>query len=135
MYKIIDDEVKIDTLIKEVADEAAGAIVTFLGVTRGIEGDKRVSYLDYDAYKEMAEDKLKEIGEETKKKFDICHISVVHRVGKLGVGEASVGIAVSSPHRAEGFEACKYIMDRIKEIAPIWKKEVWNGGEKWKGKE
>lgn len=135
MYKIIDDEVKIDTLIKEVADEAAGAIVTFLGVTRGIEGDKRVTYLDYDAYKEMAEDKLKEIGEETKKKFSICHISVVHRVGRLGVGEASVGIAVSSPHRAEGFEACKYIMDRIKEIAPIWKKEVWDGGEKWKGKE
>lgn len=137
MYKITENEISIDELTKKVATARAGAIVTFLGVTRGIDDgdDREISYLDYDAYREMAEEQMKKIGEEAKSKFSIAEICVLHKSGKVAVGEASVGIAVSSPHREDGFLACKYIIDRIKEITPIWKKEVWEGGEKWKGKE
>ena len=81
----------------------------------------------------MAVKKMEEIGNEIKAKWDAIKIAIVHRVGRLKIGEASVGIAISTPHRKEGFEACKYAIDRIKEIAPIWKKEVWEGGEEWKG--
>ncbi len=137
MYKITEKDIKIDELVKKVATPKAGAVVTFLGVTRAVdEGDDRViSRLDYDAYSEMAEEQMEKIGEEAKSKFKIAEVCVFHKVGKVSVGEASVGIAVSSPHRGDGFLACKYIIDRIKEITPIWKKEVWEGGEKWKGKE
>lgn len=137
MYKITKEDIDINEIIKKVASERAGAIVTFLGVTRAIdEGDeRRISYLDYDAYPEMAEEQMKKIGEEAKSKFKIAEVCVYHKIGRVNVGEASVGIAVSSPHREDGFLACKYIIDRIKEITPIWKKEVWEGGEQWKGKE
>jgi len=137
MYKITENEISIDELTKKVATARAGAIVTFLGVTRGIDDgdDREIAYLDYDAYIEMAEEQMERIGEEAKSKFSIAEVCVLHRVGKVAVGEASVGIVVSSPHREDGFLACKYIIDRIKEITPIWKKEVWEGGEKWKGQE
>ena len=133
MFKIVKEEINLNELIKYVSDQRAGAITTFLGVTRGESDGKRVLYLDYDAYPEMAVKKMKEIGSEIKGKWDVLKIAIVHRVGRLKIGEASVGIAISTPHRKEGFKACKYAIDRIKEITPIWKKEVWEGGEEWKG--
>ena len=133
MYKIINEEINLIGLVKYVGDPGAGAITTFLGVTREESDNRKVLYLDYDAYPEMAVKKMEEIGNEIKAKWDAIKIAIVHRVGRLKVGEASVGIAISTPHRKEGFEACKYAIDRIKEIAPIWKKEVWEGGEEWKG--
>ena len=135
MFKIIKGEIDLDKLIKYVSDSRAGAITTFLGVTREDSEGRKVLYLDYDAYQEMAEKKMEEIGDEIKGKWKICKIAIIHRVGRLKVGEVSVAIAVSTPHRKEGFQSCKYAIDRIKEIAPIWKKEVWKGGEEWKGGE
>ena len=133
MFKIVKGKIKLDKLIKYVSDPGAGAITTFLGVTRGESEGRKVIYLDYDAYQKMAEKKMEEIGDEIKVKWKICKIAIIHRVGRLKVGEASVAIAVSTPHRREGFQSCKYAIDRIKEITPVWKKEVWKGGEEWKG--
>jgi len=135
MFKIIKGEIDLDKLIKYVSDPRAGAITTFLGVTREDSEGRKVLYLDYDAYQEMAEKKMEEIGDEIKGKWKICKIAIIHRVGRLKVGEGSVAIVVSTPHRKEGFQSCKYAIDRIKKIAPIWKKEVWKGGEEWKGGE
>lgn len=132
MYKIVKEEINLNEIVKYVGDPEAGAITTFLGVTREKSDNRKVLYLDYDAYPEMAVKKMEEIGNEIKEKWNALKIAIVHRVGRLKVGEVSVGIAISTPHRKEGFEACKYAIDRIKEIAPIWKKEVWEGGEEWK---
>lgn len=131
MYKIIDKEIDINEIINMVKNPKAGAIVTFIGTTRDFSRGKKVLSLEYDAYVIMAERKLREIGEEIKKKWDIENIAIVHRIGKLYIGEASVGIAVSSAHRKEAFEACHYAIDRLKEIVPIWKKEVYEGKEVW----
>ena len=133
MYKIVKEKINLNEIVKYVGDPGAGAITTFLGVTREESDNRKVLYLDYDAYPEMAVKKMEEIGNEIMAKWDAIKIAIVHRVGRLKIGEASVGIAISTPHRKEGFEACKYAIDRIKEIAPIWKKEVWEGGEEWKG--
>src|SRR3972149_2348275 len=125
MFKIVKEEINLNEIIQFVSDPKAGAITTFLGVTRGESENRKVLYLDYDAYEEMAIKKMEEISNEIKEKWKALKIAIVHRIGRLKVGEASVGIAISTPHRKEGFEACKYAIDRIKEIAPIWKKEAW----------
>jgi molybdopterin synthase catalytic subunit len=130
MYKIIDKEIDISDIIGAIKSPKAGAIVTFIGTTRDFSMGKKVVSLEYDAYIEMAERKLKEIGDDVKKKWDIEGIAIVHRRGKLDIGEASVCIGVSSAHRREAFEACHYAIDRLKEIAPIWKKETYEGGKK-----
>ena len=135
MFKIVKEEINLNELIKYVSDPRAGAITTFIGVTREEGENRKVLYLDYDAYPEMAVKKMEEIGKEIKERLGGLKIAIVHRVGRLKIGEASVAIVISTPHRKEGFEACKYAIDRIKEIAPIWKKEVWEGGEEWKGGE
>ncbi|HID87231.1 MAG TPA: molybdenum cofactor biosynthesis protein MoaE [Anaerolineae bacterium] len=109
----------------------AGAIATFLGTVRDHSRGRRVLYLEYDAYPEMAERTLRQIGEEIRERWGLDRVAIVHRIGRLEIGEASVAIAVAAPHRAEAFEACRYAVDRLKEIVPIWKKEVWEGGEYW----
>ncbi|MBI2954812.1 MAG: molybdopterin converting factor subunit 1 [Chloroflexi bacterium] len=132
-FEITEDVVTVEDLISEVTDDTAGAVVTFIGVVRGNSQGKRVLYLEYEAYKEMAEKKLAEIGEEIREKWGLGRIAVRHRVGHLDVGETAVVVAIASPHRKEGFEACQYAIDRLKQVVPIWKKEVWEDGEVWVG--
>lgn len=116
-----------------VARDSAGAIVVFHGVVRDHTGDRAVSHLDYEIYPEMALAKLKEIAEELERNTQNCKIAIAHRFGRLKVGETSVIIAASSPHRRAAFEACATTIDRMKAEVPIWKKEVGHDGEVWVG--
>jgi molybdopterin synthase catalytic subunit len=105
-----------------------GAVVTFLGTVRDLTGDQVTVALDYEAYPAMAEKKLAEIEADTRSRWPVGDIALVHRLGRLEVGEVSVAVAVSCPHRAEAFAACRHAIDRLKELVPIWKKENWADG-------
>ncbi|MCL5959798.1 MAG: molybdenum cofactor biosynthesis protein MoaE [Chloroflexi bacterium] len=131
MFEITDKPIVAEPLIEYVRSDTDGAVVTFLGVVRNVSRGKNIEYLEYDAYKEMAEAKLREIGEEVKAKWGLERLAIVHRIGRMEIGETSVVIAVASPHRKEAFDACEYAIDRLKEIVPIWKKEVAEDGESW----
>jgi len=133
MHKIVSGQIDKDEAVKAVNVPTSGAIVTFDGIVRGTSHGKKVLYLEYDAYSEMAESKMEEIVKEIYDKWHLKDIAMVHRTGRLEIGETSVFIAVSAPHRAQAFEACRYAIDRIKKDVPIWKKEVWEGGEEWVG--
>lgn len=106
-----------------------GAVVTFLGTVRDITGDEVTIALEYEAYPPMAERKMVEIVDEIRSKWKIGEVALIHRLGRLEVGEISVGIAVSSPHRAAAFAACQHAIDRLKEVVPIWKKDLAPSGE------
>jgi molybdopterin synthase catalytic subunit len=121
-------------LMREVADERAGGIATFVGTTRIESRGRTVVRLEYEAYEGMAEDVMAELAEELKARYDLCDVAMAHRVGVVGIGEISVAIAVSAPHRADALSACKDAIDRLKETAPVWKKEVYEGGEEWIGR-
>jgi molybdopterin synthase catalytic subunit len=131
MIKIVEDEIDVATLYETVLKDNHGAVITFAGVVRDHSGSKRTSYLEYEAYAEMAEGKMAEIAIEIKEMWAIEDIAILHRVGRLEIGEISVLIVVASPHRAEAFAASQYAIDRLKEIVPIWKKEVGEDGEYW----
>jgi len=131
MFEITTDPIDPDALYRQVLRDYNGAVVTFAGVVRDHTGDKRTEYLVYEAYTEMAQKKMAEIGAEVKERWDIENIAILHRVGRLEIGETSVLIAVGSPHRRQAFEACRYAIDRLKERVPIWKKEVGEDGESW----
>lgn len=118
-----------------VSDPRAGAIVTFVGTVRDHARGKRVRYLEYEAYPEAAVDVFVEIAAEMQQQWNILKVAIVHRTGRVEIGEASVVIAVSSAHRAEAFEACRYAIEQLKVRAPIWKKEVYEDGEVWIGSE
>jgi molybdopterin synthase catalytic subunit len=117
-----------------VADPEAGGLVVFSGVVRNETGGRRVKFLEYEAHRPMAEAKMREIGEVVHARWPgVKTVAMVHRVGRLEIGEASVIIGVSAAHRAEAFEACRYAIDRLKEAVPIWKKEYFEDGEVWVG--
>ncbi len=118
-----------------VADPGAGAIVTFVGTVRDYGRGRAVTHLDYEAYAPAAELTLAQIGDEIRERWGIAHIAIVHRVGSLAIGDASVVISVSAPHRDAAFDACRYAIERIKEIVPIWKKEHYTDGAVWLGSE
>ena len=131
MFKIVEAPIASDALYDEVLKDYNGAVVTFCGVVRNNSGETNTDFLVYDAYKEMAEKKMSEIGDQAKKQWNIEDVAILHRIGRLEIGEISVLIAVASPHRAEAFDACRYIIDKLKETVPIWKKEVGENGEAW----
>ena len=108
-----------------------GAVVTFAGVVRDNTGESPTTYLEYDAYAPMAERKMLELSQEAKRRWPITEVAILHRVGRLQIGDISVLIGVSSPHRAEAFTACQFLIDRLKEVVPIWKKEVGPTGQYW----
>jgi len=117
-----------------VADRAAGGIALFLGVTRQERsaGGQELAALDYEAYPEMAEQQLEALAKQARARWPILKLAILHRTGRVGVGEPSVAIAISTPHRAEAFEACRFLIDELKKDVAIWKKEVWaDGGESW----
>ena len=123
----IDTQEVIDSLKREIH----GAVIVFIGTVRLYTEERKVRYLDYEAYPEMAEVKLREVAQEVVDKHQIEDISMVHRYGRLYVGEASLVVAVASLHRREGYDASLHTVERIKEVVPIWKKEVWDAGEVW----
>ncbi|MBZ0170642.1 molybdenum cofactor biosynthesis protein MoaE [Candidatus Methylomirabilis lanthanidiphila] len=133
MFEITDQALSLEPLISVVKRSSSGAVATFLGVVREQTRGRRVRYLEYEAYREMAIPKMREIADEIHRKWEVDQIAMVHRVGRLEIGEASVAIAVSAPHRHAALAACGYAINRLKEIVPIWKKEVWTDGEEWVG--
>ena len=131
MFKLTDAPIDASAIADAVKHPEAGAVVIFEGTVRNNSLGRQVLYLVYDAHPEMAERKLRQIGAEISAKWDACHVAIAHRLGRMEIGESSVVIAVASPHRADGFAACRYALERIKAILPVWKKEVWEGGEEW----
>jgi molybdopterin synthase catalytic subunit len=128
MFRLTKEPIEYHGLTEMVRRPECGAVVTFLGTVRDLTGDKVTIALEYEAYPGMAEKKLAEIEAETKARWPIGDIMMVHRVGHLAVGEISVAVAVSCPHRHQAFDACRHAIDRLKEIVPIWKKENWTDG-------
>ena len=124
MIEITDKPITPQEFISRVTKEHNGAITVFMGTVRDFTDGRRLSYMEYDAYKEMAGKKIAEIVDEAKARWNTDDISVAHRTGRLELTETSVIVAVGTPHRPDAFAACRFIIDRIKETVPIWKKEV-----------
>ncbi len=129
MFKITTDVITGEEVREAVEGPDAGAVVLFFGTVRNNTDGRPVNCLEYEAYPPMAEKKMSEIAQEISDKWGLDRVAMVHRVGRLEIGEVSVAVAVASPHRKDGFEACKYAMDRLKQIVPIWKREIWADGE------
>lgn len=132
-FEITAEAVSVDEVVARLADPAIGAVVTFVGVVRGETDGRPVVALEYEAYPEMAERVLAEIGAQVRARWpSVRDVAIVHRTGRLAVGVTSVVIALSAAHRAEVFDALRYAIERLKDIAPIWKKELWSdGGATW----
>ena len=134
MFAIVEGPIDVAALISSAQRPDCGAISTFVGTTRIDEsGDASVEYLEYEAYRPMADRKLAEIGAEIEGGWDVRAVSIVHRIGRVDPGEASVAIVVASPRRGPAFEASRYAIERIKQVVPIWKREVWSDGYVWVG--
>jgi molybdopterin synthase catalytic subunit len=131
LFRIAEGAIDLREAIDAVAGPDRGAIATFSGIVRDHHGGRKVLRLDYQAYPEMAEQVLREIGREVGERFGTPHIAILHRVGVLEIGEASVVIAVAAAHRRDALAACAYAIDRLKVVAPIWKKEYYEGGSGW----
>jgi molybdopterin synthase catalytic subunit len=132
MIRLTRDPIDHQALTETVRRPACGAVVLFLGTVRDLTGDKVTVALDYDAYPDMAEKKLAEIEADVRRRWPVGEVALVHRLGHLEVGDVSVAVAVSCPHRAEAFAACRHAIDRLKELVPIWKKENWaDGSTEW----
>ena len=134
MYRVSPDPIDVAILAKAVRADTCGAVVTFAGVVRKFSDDDRpVSGLSYEAHDAMAQAEFERIAAEARERFGPCEIAVVHRTGDLAVGEVSVAVAVAAPHRGPAFDACEYVIDELKQRAPIWKKEHYiAGGSEWR---
>jgi molybdopterin synthase catalytic subunit len=133
MFEITENPLSVEAAVRAVTRNTCGAVATFIGVVREFSRGRQVSYLEYEAYPEMAIAKMRQIEEEIRQKWEIERIAIHHRIGRLGIGEASVVIAVSAPHRRQALEVCAYAIERLKQIVPIWKKEVSPDGSSWVG--
>ncbi|WP_313803317.1 molybdenum cofactor biosynthesis protein MoaE [Cytobacillus sp.] len=132
-YAISKEPINVQEVIDKVVQREAGAITTFIGTVRELTHGKKTLYLIYEAYESMAVKKLEQIGNEIKERWQGSEVAITHRVGKLDITDVAVVIAVSTPHRADAYEANRYAIERIKEIVPIWKKEHWEDGQEWIG--
>jgi len=133
-FRLSEEPIDVAALIAEVADERAGSTATFLGTTRIHSRGRTVVHLDYEAYPGMAEKVMADIAEGLLAKYELCAVAITHRIGPVGIGETSVAIAVSAPHRQDALAACAEAIDTLKEQVPLWKKEVYEGGEEWIGR-
>ena len=131
MIELTEQPLSPDKFTEAVRRHSNGAVVTFLGTTRDNFEGKRVVTLEYEAYDAMAVKKLEEVRQELLAEFGLDDLAIGHRTGRVGLGEISLVVAVGSPHRKEGFLACHQAVDRIKEVVPIWKKEVYEDGSRW----
>jgi molybdopterin synthase catalytic subunit/molybdopterin converting factor small subunit len=133
-FLLSDEPLSLERVVDEVRDDRAGAIATFTGTTRLQSRGRDVVHLDYEAYEGMAERVMEEIAAELRARYELCGIAIHHRTGRVAIGETSVVIAVSAPHRGDALAACTDAIDRLKEQVPLWKKEVYAGGEEWIGR-
>ncbi|MDX6476291.1 MAG: MoaE-MoaD fusion protein [Gaiellaceae bacterium] len=133
-FLLSDAPLSLERVVEEVRDEQAGAIATFTGTTRIQSRGRTVTHLDYEAYEGMAEQVMGEIADRLRARYELSAVAIHHRVGRVGIGETSVVIAVSAPHRQDALAACKDAIDELKEHVPLWKKEVYEGGEEWIGR-
>jgi molybdopterin synthase catalytic subunit/molybdopterin converting factor small subunit len=133
-FRLSAESLLLDAVVDQVRSDQAGAIATFIGTTRVESRGRTVLHLDYEAYEEMAEQVMSEIATELKARYELCEIAIHHRTGRVEIGDASVVIAVSAPHRHDALAACKDAIDALKERVPLWKKEVYEGGEEWIGR-
>jgi len=133
-FLLTEEPLSLDAVVDEVRSAQAGAIATFVGTTRLQSRGRTVLHLDYEAYVEMAEQVMAQIAAELERRYDLCEIAIHHRTGRVEIGEASVVIAVSAPHRQDALAACKDAIDSLKGQVPLWKKEFYEGGEEWIGR-
>jgi molybdopterin synthase catalytic subunit len=133
-FLLSDEPLSLDRVVNEVRSDEAGAIATFSGTTRVHSRGRTVTHLDYEAYEGMAEKTMAEIAGSLEERYELSAVAIHHRIGRVGIGETSVLIAVSAPHREDALAACKDAIDELKERVPLWKKEVYEGGEEWIGR-
>jgi MoaE-MoaD fusion protein len=133
-FRLVDGPLDLGAVIAEVEDEHAGAIATFQGTVRRQSRGRQVIGLEYEAYAGMAEKVMTEIADGVKGRYELCEVAIAHRTGRCEVGEVSVAIAVSAPHRQDALSACRDVIDELKEHVPLWKKELYEGGEEWIGR-
>jgi molybdopterin synthase catalytic subunit len=133
-YLLSEEPLSLDRVVDEVRSDEAGAIATFTGTTRVHSRGRTVTHLDYEAYEGMAESVMAEIAGALKERYSLTGIAIHHRIGRVEIGETSVLIAVSAPHRQDALAACRDAIDELKERVPLWKKEVYEGGEEWIGR-
>ena len=133
-FRLSAESVSLDDVVREVATDKAGAIATFTGTVRDNARGREVDHLEYEAYEGMAEQTMAELAESLKGKYDIEEVAIHHRTGRVEIGQPSVVIAVSGAHRADALAACKDAIDTLKATVPLWKKEIYEGGEQWIGK-
>jgi molybdopterin synthase catalytic subunit len=132
MIQLTNDVIDYPALTESVRSSAAGAVVLFLGTVREMTEGRQTMALDYEAFPQMAAAKLEELLVEARRKWPIINAAITHRLGRLELGDVSVAVAVSTPHRQQAFEAGRYLIDRLKEVVPIWKKENWaDGSTEW----
>lgn len=131
MVELISEKIDVDKILTELDDHSAGGVVLFLGRVRDHAGGRTVTKMDYEAFSAMALKKMTEIEAEAKKRWPVKKLVMIHRTGRLNLGDISVAIAVACPHRKEAFEACRFAIDRLKQTVPIWKKEYFEDGEAW----
>ncbi|MBA2297709.1 MAG: molybdenum cofactor biosynthesis protein MoaE [Actinobacteria bacterium] len=132
-FRLSAHPLSLDAVVREVARDAAGAIATFMGTVRDSSRERRVIRLEYEAYEGMAEQAMAALAAELKTRYELCEVAIHHRTGVVEIGEPSVVIAVSAPHRADALAACKDAIDTLKRTVPLWKKELYEGGEEWIG--
>jgi molybdopterin synthase catalytic subunit len=133
-FLLSETPLSIEAVVSEVRDEDAGGIATFVGTTRRRSRERDVLYLEYEAYEGMAEKVMEDLAAELARRHDLRRVAIHHRVGRVEIGETSVVIAVSAPHRADALVACREAIDELKVSVPLWKKEVYVGGEEWIGR-
>ena len=133
--KITKEPLVLEDAINLIQSEENGAEISFSGVVRNNNLGRKVLFLEYEAYPDMAEKVLQKIGEDACKDYDISNIVLWHRTGHLEISEVSMVIAVGAPHRAAAFEACRAAVEKVKALAPVWKREVWEGGKEWIGQQ
>jgi MoaE-MoaD fusion protein len=133
-FRLTQGPVNLTSVVVEVVDERAGAIATFLGTVRAQSRGRDVIALEYEAYEEMAEEVMAEMADELTSRYELCKVAISHRLGRVEVGETSVAIAVSAPHRQDALAACADAIEALKSRVPLWKKELYVGGEEWIGR-
>ena len=133
-FRLTVDPIDLAAIVREVEDARAGAIATFLGTVRAESRGRKVVRLEYEAYEGMAEDVMADLAVQLQERYELCEIAITHRVGVCEIGEASVAIAVSAPHRQDALAACRDAIDTLKQTVPLWKKEVYDGGAEWIGR-
>jgi molybdopterin synthase catalytic subunit len=133
-FLLSEAPLSLERVVDEVRSDDAGAIATFTGTTRIVSRGRTVTHLDYEAYEGMAEQVMEQIADELRARYELLAVAIHHRVGRVGIGDTSVVIAVSAPHRQDALAACKDAIDQLKERVPLWKKEVYEGGEEWIGR-